>query len=57
MHDVKQVIFNPKSINQVEYDNTHKNLKVKITGIAIDGKELTLVIGCWEDEWILITVY
>ena len=57
MHDVKQVIFNPKSINQVEYDDTHKNLKVKITGVAIDGKELTLVIGCWEDEWILITVY
>jgi len=57
MNDVKQIIFNPKSVGKVKYDNTYKNWKVEISGIAVDGQELTIVLGFWEDEFIIITAY
>jgi len=57
MNDVRQIIFNPKSVSQPNYDNTHKNWKVIISGTAIDGEELTIVVAFWEDEFQIITAY
>ena len=57
MNDVRQIIFNPKSVSQPDYDSTHKNWKVAISGTAIDGEQLTIVVAFWEDEFKIITAY
>ena len=57
--DIKQIIFDPNPVGQVEYDSEYENWKIKIKGTAIDGIELTVVLAFCEDEDMvkIITVW